>query len=1564
MLGVVSYQRLPLELMPNVEYPYLIVNVNSSNDMDPQYMEKKAVIPLEGAISTLDGISSIESSIRQTGRITVYFNQNINIEYAYLKLQEKINEIISSLSDEFKVSITKTDTEQSSNMFMQLQVRGGGGLEHVRAVIDKSILNELESIDGISNVDVAGGEVRAVEIILDDDAVQAYGITPSRILNFINQNSEQKSFVGLAYERDKHYFVNVVSDYVEILNLENIIVDPDGPVMLRDVATVVFGAKEPESLSRVNGKDAVTIQLSREAIVNLIDLSHVTRDAIERLNRELGYQDIEIVIRSDSSEEMENNINLIMWLAITGGFLALIILWFFMRNLRLVLTIMLSIPVSILISLNFFYFFGITLNSLTLVGMILAVGMLLDNSVVVLENIYRHISLGKDKDTAVILGTKEVWRSIVAATLTTITVFLPFVFSSNYLIKMVGRHIGVSIISTLLVSLFVALLLVPMITHSLLGKIDSPDYSGSIIRVSRYNRLMQIYTLLLKSAIRFPVYTVLSVVVVFFVSIKLCMSLNLDVPSVIELSEFQLYVTMPEGSTLEKTSDVVDELESKLIDIEEIQDRISTIKEGGAGITIVLKEDFEELNERTFPQIKEMIEERIEDFSDASDAEEVSLFESGGAGGQSGGGMGRNPVAQLERMFGIGTQQEKVLIKGNDYTLLGNVAADVEYNLNELETVSNVSVNAPGKPTEIHLLFDQQLLSQNEISLNAVSSELSSFQPQVSAEVKYKQGADEYEIIIQNETLEEDKTFDDLKELQISNQSNAIYELDQISRIIYGFGISGINRIDQRNQIDVTYSFLSEINESKSLLEVSRYEVEDLVSSISVPAGVAVEVVRDESEFNEFYFLIIVAFILIYMILASVFQDFTTPVVMMFTIPLATIGSFWALMLTGNSLLNANALIGFLILLGVVVNNGIILIDYTNILRKRDYRRSRALMTAGRARVRPILITAITTIVAMIPLAMGRGEYVSKIGAPFAITVIGGLALSTLFTLIFIPTVYSGLENFLNWVRRLSRRIKLIQIAAFGAVCVFTYYSAESLLRQSVYFLLSVAAIPGITWFVTTSLRQARADYIKPEEPLKLNIRRIVKIYDDCSRFIREWKKGERMRIHQAMRSARFSWRNFNQFAWQIPLLAFLIYFVYFYIESRTWLFNLSLLVYFYAILIWKPITRSLEQLSSQTGQPLWGILNTFSTGLLLWGFPILSLVIFYFNRFEIRLLIFIGISWYSALIILMAYKRLHRDNINVAQITGRFAWIRRTFYRFIQIMPIIGKKKIPFHALEGVSINIKNGMFGLLGPNGAGKTTLMRIICGVLNQSHGTATINDINFAEKREELQGLIGYLPQEFGFYENMTAYEFLDYIAILKSIYDKDKREQVVKNVLESVHLSEHSNRKIGEFSGGMKQRMGIAMTLLHLPRILMVDEPTAGLDPRERIRFRNLMVELSRDRIVIFSTHIIEDISSSCDKVAVLDKGDLYYLGDPQNIINTARGKVWQFYTDLDEFNILQDKLWIVRHMRVEDKIRVRCLSETKPHADAEQVNSTMEDAYLWLLGKKEKTEFEKSDVGA
>jgi ABC-type multidrug transport system ATPase subunit len=257
--------------------------------------------------------------------------------------------------------------------------------------------------------------------------------------------------------------------------------------------------------------------------------------------------------------------------------------------------------------------------------------------------------------------------------------------------------------------------------------------------------------------------------------------------------------------------------------------------------------------------------------------------------------------------------------------------------------------------------------------------------------------------------------------------------------------------------------------------------------------------------------------------------------------------------------------------------------------------------------------------------------------------------------------------------------------------------------------------------------------------------------------------------------------------------------------------------------------------------------------------------------------------------------------------------------------------------------------MFGLLGPNGAGKSTMMRIICGILEQSYGKIWINGMDTQKYREELQGLIGYLPQAFGTYENMSAVEFLDYQAILKGIKDAKTRDERIDYVLKSVHMYERRNDKIGAFSGGMKQRIGIAQILLNLPRILVVDEPTAGLDPRERIRFRNLLVELSRERIVIFSTHIIEDISSSCNQVAVINRGDLKYFGTPTDMVNMGTGFVWQFTIPAKEFDNIADKKLIVHHMRDGENIRVRCLSMEKPTEDAVNVSPHLEDAYLCLL---------------
>jgi multidrug efflux pump subunit AcrB/ABC-type multidrug transport system ATPase subunit len=1543
MLGLISYQQLPVELFPNAELPFLIVQARSQLDMDPTYIETQAIVPLEGAVSTLEGIDRIESFVeRNGGVIYVYFNQKVNTKYAYLRLDEKINSIKATLGDEFQVAVIKIDTEQLSNQFMSLEVRGAGGLDRVREIADQKVTEELQNVDGVAGVQIFGGREKSIEIILDEDACRAFDVTPAYIRNLIAQNAQYKTFVGKAYDKNRYYFVNLVADYTQVSQIENIVVNDVGPVLLKDVAEVFFGVKDQTSLSRVNGQDAVTVQLSRDSQANLIDVAHKTRDVIASLNNKLAGLDVEIVIQSDSAEQIEDNIDMIIQLALFGGLLAVFVLWIFLRNIRWVLIITLALPISIFAAFNFFYAGEISINSLTLVGMALAVGMLLDNSVVVMENIYRLLSKGRPSETAVVQGTQEVWRSILAATLTTITVFLPFVFAENFIIRLLGRHIGVSIISTLLVSLAVALLLIPMATFALLRR-SGIGVIPSFQKVSQKNRLLQVYNVILKSSMRFPARTIIGAVVLFFLSLIIALAVSVNVPEEVESREFSLYVTMSSGATLDGTDLVVQEIEKALEDLTEREEVISKVYEEDAIVTVKLVEDFEKLDGRSLEQIKKDVDDRTDNVRGGEISFEQPMSSQRFRGG---GGGGRNPGGSIERMLGIGAASESIVIKGRNFEVMRNLADDISDYLDDLDTIQRSSVSAAANRPQVSLYFDMMMMNNYGLTLQDVAGELSSFRSEINTQLSFQQDTEVYDIVIRSDSLV-DKKLDDLKMLEVqASASRESYQMQDISNIILSEGLATINRVNQEKQVEVNYSFISEITDSRELLDASRFEVDELIAGLTLPTGIAVEVVHDDTDLSDFYFLIGAAFILIFMILAAVFESLSTPVVMMFTIPLAAIGSLWALVFTGNSLLNANTLIGFLILLGVVVNNGIIYIDYTRILRGRGFRRPRALMLAGHARVRPILITAITTIIALIPLAMGTAEYVAKIGSPFAITVIGGLSLSTLFTLVFIPTLFSGLENTLAWMRGLNWRLKAAQLVSWLFLIYFVYTNVDSALWKIVNLLLVTILVPGATYFMLTSLRRASTTIIDPNEPLTISIRRLVKVYDESSRFVREWGKGKVVRNRSGLEKSYKSWKDFDDLIWQLPLSGFLVYFTYYYLQSYFWSFIFSHVVYFVLIYLLKPF-----QLYASQTKPKWIVLAETLRKILFWFAPLLNLAYFYFRWESIGSVIFIAVLWYFGLAIYTTSNKLQHESVNISRVAGRFSGMRRAFYRFVQVIPVIGRKRTPFRALDGVSLEIGNGMFGLLGPNGAGKTTLMRIICGIFEQSRGKIWINGRDLSQYREELQGLIGYLPQEFGMYENMTAYEFLDYQAMLKGLKEPAMRKERIQQVLASVHMDDRQQDKIGSFSGGMKQRIGIAQTLLHLPRILVVDEPTAGLDPRERIRFRNLLVELGRERIVIFSTHIIEDISSSCNRVAVLNHGKLKYLGEPSAMAKLANDRVWQFMVDGAKFDEVQKQFMVVHHMRIGEQVRVRCISESQPAADAIKVNPTLEDSYLWLLKK-------------
>ncbi|WP_235298211.1 efflux RND transporter permease subunit [Portibacter marinus] len=1541
LLGYISYDRLAVELLPNAELPMLFVQVATSSASSPEYIEQQGVIPVEGAIGSLEGVEEIDSRIgANQAFIQVSFKQDVAFKYAFLDLQQKIDAIKTELPDDIFVNVSKIDLQQFTNQFLELQIRGSGGTDRLRTITEQEIRPAFENLSGIASINVFGGRQKSLEIILDKEASEPLDITVESVRSKINQNSGDRTLAGYVYEGKRRYFIRTATELTSVAEIENLVMAP-GPILLKDVAQVSFGVEESTSISRVNGKDAISVTLTKASQANIIDLSHQCQDLIKALNKQLLSKDVQIAIQQNMADDMENNINQIIRLALIGGLLAILVLWIFLKDLRLISIIAVSIPVSVLSAFNWFYGAGISINSLTLIGMALAVGMLLDNSIVVLENIYRLLSEGKSKEKSIITGVKEVAKAILAATLTTATVFLPFVFFGNYLLSLIGKNIGVSIISTLLMSLLVALFLIPVLAALVLRK--NAGSKKSAFDVSKgNNKTERIYMVLLKSSLRNPTRVIIGGLLLFFLTAFAVLALNINALEEVESDQIDIYVTMAKGSTLEKTDIVVQEVESVLEEIKEKADIYSKVNAEDGVVTIKLQEEHEEVDGRGFNEIKEDIEGIIQRVGGGTISTNPAPGSATGGGDFGGGGMG-----DMGALLGFGNTQERILIKGEDYELIQRVGQDLLYFVQNLSETRSANLSTRGSRPEARLDFDPLTMARNNIIPENIALALRDFGQTSTSETQFKYGNEGYNIIIresESPTIEEEaKTMDDLRTLEIRDQVGGRHQLTDISSITKTQGSEDIRRINQQKQIELTYAPTRQAEQSRDLLESYKSNISDLIANYQIPPGVAIELVDAQDQLKDFKPLVGAAFLLIFIILASSFESLTAPFVLGFSVPLAATGALLGLAITGNSLMNANTLTGFLILLGVIVNNGIILIDYVNTLRRKGFRKTRALMTAGLHRLRPIMITAITTIVAMFPLALGTEEYVGVIGAPFAVTVIGGLALGTVLTLILIPTVYLGMENAISWFRDLPLWIKIVNIALFIGGSLLVYFRVDALLWQFANILLLFFIIPGITYFIMESLKKASEEIISGDVAPHIVVQNLVKIYNRPGRFAREWGGSENLASSRKSVVQEFGWKTFlKDLLWQLPLLIFMIWFCFWYLENGFWMTVMAISIYLLVLEIGRPVS---EYLQIGNGHMIIRVLS-FLGKLIFWVLPFLLVLALYAQWEGVGHAAVIGVVWYLILFVQRSSHYFYRKGLKIERVKWR---IRRFYYRTILSIPYIGKKKLPFKALSGISLEIGTGMYGLLGPNGAGKSTLMRIISGIFDQSYGKIWINGFDTQEKREELQGLIGYLPQAFGSYDDMSAWSYLDYQAILKGITQHTERKQRLEYVLEAVNMLDRKNEKISSFSGGMKQRIGIAQILLHLPRILIVDEPTAGLDPRERIRFRNLLVQLSRERIVLFSTHIIEDIASSCNQLAVIDKGEVKYQGSPLDMVHLANGLIWEYLIPANQFTQEDEAHVIVNHIREGENIKVRCISNTRPNENAYPIEPVLEDAYLCLL---------------
>ena len=707
-----------------------------------------------------------------------------------------------------------------------------------------------------------------------------------------------------------------------------------------------------------------------------------------------------------------------------------------------------------------------------------------------------------------------------------------------------------------------------------------------------------------------------------------------------------------------------------------------------------------------------------------------------------------------------------------------------------------------------------------------------------------------------------------------------------------------------------------------------------------LPQGYTIEIIEAEEE-TIYYWMMGIAGLLIFMILASLFESLSAPLIILCTLPTAVIGSCWALVLSGTGLTSQEgpmALLGFIVLVGIAVNNGIVLIDAIGTLRTRHgFRRERAVMTASRSRVRPILMTSATTILGVLPLALKfGGDY--EIWPPFAITVLGGLTVSMVSTLIFVPVIYMGIDQVKAWLADIGWIGIVLGTVAAGALIYWIDDYYQSLFWTSLLALPAWIGAMTVIWIIQRIHRARIAARSGVREVRHLQIRNLTKIYGAPGQFRREWDRFNRRNERLSERGLDLVDRKaiVDSLWWKLPLMGLFVY-LSTYFEEGTWVFIVALAM---AALI-HHLVKCAGDLTGFAIKNRW--LRLFARPFL----PILFVGYVHWRLELLSLTIACTAIWVIYRLITLLVGRVEAGRVDPENMPGRFGFLKAMFYRGASAVPVIGVPRPQFQALGGVSLDIPRGMFGLLGPNGAGKTTLMRIVCQVLSSSYGSVLANG-NTPLNAPNMQGVIGYLPQHFGLYLHMSAYDYLEYRALLEGFKDGPARRKRVQECLEQVNLWDRREDNIGSFSGGMKQRVGIAQTLMHMPEIIVVDEPTAGLDPLERIRFRNLLARFSQEKIIIFSTHIVEDISGSCNRLAVLNHGKVLYSGTPLEMRDLARDKVFEALLPEARFDDLEEGLDLITHVRAPGGIRARFLS-TDPIAEASLVEPNLEDAYLYLL---------------
>ncbi len=989
IFGFISYSKLNLNLLPKISYPTLTIRTEYPGTA-PSEIENIISKPIEETCGVVDNVVRISSVSRaELSEVTVEFAWHTNMDFATLKLREKLD-LLRLPRDATKPVILRYDPNQEP--IMRLGLTGDTDLARIRYIAEREVKQALESIEGVAACSISGGLEDEIHIDIDEQKLSLLNILITSVANRLAQENVNLS-AGILKQKDSQFLVRTVNQFKTVEEIKDIIIEKRGDVQLTlgSIADVYRGHKERKVISRINGRECIEAAIYRAADANTVAVANAVTDKLKAVQANiLKPRNMDYLIITNQSKFIKNTIHQVKQTAIIGGILAILVLLYFLKNFRSTLIIGAAIPISVVITFFLMYSSNISLNIISLGGLALGIGMLVDNSIVVLESIQRYREKGADLYKAALQGTSEVAGAVTASTFTTVAVFFPIVFVEG-IAGQLFKDMALTVTYSLLASLAVSLTLVPMLNATLRRENSKERLTGWLKVLFKpldkiYNQFYLSYKKILDFSFGHRKTVFITVIVLFFTAIFMSSFMGQELIPVISQGEFLINVEFKPGTALKENTAIITDISEVLKKHKEIDSIYELIGKGSRG-GISFQEERENLSEFTLrlkPGILGKKEDRIMDLVRAD--------------------LKKFPTTKVKvykpRLFSFKAPLE-VVVLGNDLEMIKQVSDELLEKIRGVEGIIDLKSSMEEGYPEIQIIFNRALLASQNMTINSVGTQIRS---KIEGDVATRFIESDREIDIRVRLSERFRDrVDKIGRINIRNGLGMMVPLKALAEIQIKEGPAEIRRILQQKSAVITG------NISGIPLGTAKEKV--LAAAASIDCGpecsiyLAGQSMEQDVAFSSMIFAIFLAVFLVYLVMASQFESFKKPFIIMFTIPLAIIGVVIVGLVFSMSI-NVIVLIGLIILSGIIVNNAIVLVDYIGKLEKQGMSKMEAIKTAAQVRWRPIIMTSITTVLALLPMALDFNEGF-EIRIPLALTLIGGLVFGTFLTLIFIPLVYS-----------------------------------------------------------------------------------------------------------------------------------------------------------------------------------------------------------------------------------------------------------------------------------------------------------------------------------------------------------------------------------------------------------------------------------------------------------------------------------------------------------------------------------------------------------------------------